>query len=643
MASYSETRNPTINDDYRNGYRSGDTWTNTSTNASYYCSCDAVGGAVWATRDVAPRESFGALSQRRNMLWESTGSGVGNDDYVVVPAGTWTTIVTGTGRGVIARITTEMANGNHSKAFIRIRFNGAAVAQFGGEAGIPLDHFLGCQGVTAANKYQSHYFGQMVLADNANVGGYNAMLMPFTDGFTIEVLHFSDASVNWYMMVWLANEAEWPFTSEYLYAQTVSRDHTSGDDVLWDYGSGPVALVGWLHEMHTTGAGDLESNQVIKYGSDLSTSTNATGAEDPYDGNGWYFLGGELKNDLAGALEAGGTPVIVYLFFGTPAQQYWPADDERVQLLWLAGAGVSSVITVFYYARSAPTFAAPVTPTGLTVDAVSAATASLSWDVASGMDTAGYQLFRNGTLVYQGPASAFADAALDSATAYTYTVKAYNAAGVVSAASAGVVATTEDGAVLSTPAGVDTNYARTSSNQLTLSGTTLVVEIELALSNWTTNGSDNRIVKLGGPNQFEWSIIDGFHRVWIGQADGTPEFYQWGPQGYANGTYQRLRMSYTCNNGTGNRQVLFERHNGTAWVTVSASTKTGTQATIRQVTTDAYVGGHNFNQFTKSLKVTDGSGVILDMTFSLHAGETTPTDESGNTWALFGTATIAEV
>jgi chitodextrinase len=86
--------------------------------------------------------------------------------------------------------------------------------------------------------------------------------------------------------------------------------------------------------------------------------------------------------------------------------------------------------------------AAPSTPTGLAVPAITTTSISLSWNAATdNVGVTGYQVFRNGTQVASLAGTTFTDTGLVSGS-YTYTVKARDAAGNVSPASAPLTATT---------------------------------------------------------------------------------------------------------------------------------------------------------------------------------------------------------
>lgn len=86
---------------------------------------------------------------------------------------------------------------------------------------------------------------------------------------------------------------------------------------------------------------------------------------------------------------------------------------------------------------SASDMTAPTTPTNLTAVAASLSELDLSWTAATdNVGVAGYKILRGG--VYVGTTTTgttFADTGLAASTTYTYTVKAYDAAGNVSTAS----------------------------------------------------------------------------------------------------------------------------------------------------------------------------------------------------------------
>ncbi|GHF49096.1 glycoside hydrolase family 6 protein [Streptomyces griseosporeus] len=87
---------------------------------------------------------------------------------------------------------------------------------------------------------------------------------------------------------------------------------------------------------------------------------------------------------------------------------------------------------------------APSAPTGLTVTGKTSSSVSLSWTAATD-DTgvSGYDVYRNGTKAASVTGTSFTDSGLSAGTAYSYTVRARDAAGNVSAASSAVSVTTD--------------------------------------------------------------------------------------------------------------------------------------------------------------------------------------------------------
>lgn len=86
---------------------------------------------------------------------------------------------------------------------------------------------------------------------------------------------------------------------------------------------------------------------------------------------------------------------------------------------------------------------APTVPSGLKVSGTTATTVSLTWAASTdNTGVTGYDVYREGTKIGGATAATFTDSGLSPATAYHYTVRAKDAAGNVSAASAQVTATT---------------------------------------------------------------------------------------------------------------------------------------------------------------------------------------------------------
>ncbi|GAA3015956.1 glycoside hydrolase family 6 protein [Streptomyces fulvorobeus] len=89
---------------------------------------------------------------------------------------------------------------------------------------------------------------------------------------------------------------------------------------------------------------------------------------------------------------------------------------------------------------------APTAPTGLLVTGKSSSSVSLSWTASTdNKAVTAYDVYRGTTRVGSPVTTSFSDTGLTASTAYSYTVRARDAAGNTSAASAAVTATTEAG------------------------------------------------------------------------------------------------------------------------------------------------------------------------------------------------------
>ncbi|RUT36321.1 alpha-amylase [Paenibacillus zeisoli] len=89
---------------------------------------------------------------------------------------------------------------------------------------------------------------------------------------------------------------------------------------------------------------------------------------------------------------------------------------------------------------------APSTPASLASTGSTATSVSLSWTASTdNVDVSGYEIYRNGTKVGTSTTPSFTDTGLTEATSYKYTVKAYDAAGNLSAASNEVTVGTSGG------------------------------------------------------------------------------------------------------------------------------------------------------------------------------------------------------
>ncbi|TDD61621.1 hypothetical protein E1263_06955 [Kribbella antibiotica] len=88
----------------------------------------------------------------------------------------------------------------------------------------------------------------------------------------------------------------------------------------------------------------------------------------------------------------------------------------------------------------------PSTPTGLAATGTTSSSVSLAWNASTdNVGVTGYAVYRNGTEVATASGTTYTDTGRTASTSYTYTVKARDAAGNLSAVSNSVTATTQGG------------------------------------------------------------------------------------------------------------------------------------------------------------------------------------------------------
>lgn len=102
----------------------------------------------------------------------------------------------------------------------------------------------------------------------------------------------------------------------------------------------------------------------------------------------------------------------------------------------------------------------PSSPTGLKVSGQSTGEVDLSWNASTdNVGVTGYSVYRNNVKIGDATSTSFADKSVQQGTTYTYTVRAYDAAGNVSSAS-GKVSVVPDWTAPSAPSGLRTTTVR---------------------------------------------------------------------------------------------------------------------------------------------------------------------------------------
>ncbi len=132
-----------------------------------------------------------------------------------------------------------------------------------------------------------------------------------------------------------------------------------------------------------------------------------------------------------------------------------------VKYHWLKGQlppnGIAAPCVAVASSPSSPIdTTAPTVPTGLSATTVSSSQINLSWSASTdNIGVTGYDIYRGGTLITTVTGTPFSNTGLTSNTAYTYTVRAKDAAGNTSAQSTSVSAKTQVGVSLQ---GYSTNF-----------------------------------------------------------------------------------------------------------------------------------------------------------------------------------------
>ncbi|MCM3630588.1 fibronectin type III domain-containing protein [Paenibacillus glycanilyticus] len=103
----------------------------------------------------------------------------------------------------------------------------------------------------------------------------------------------------------------------------------------------------------------------------------------------------------------------------------------------------SQIIQRYAPAPAVPDTTAPSVPTNAAATAVSSSQVNVSWTASTdNAGVTGYNVYRNGVLAGSPTGTSYSDTGLTASTSYSYTVKAKDAAGNVSAASSAVSVTT---------------------------------------------------------------------------------------------------------------------------------------------------------------------------------------------------------
>jgi chitinase len=205
---------------------------------------------------------------------------------------------------------------------------------------------------------------------------------------------------------------------------------------------------GWYLDLGTCSTGGNQSPTVAL----TSPANNAT-----------YSAGATIAVS-ANATDSDGTVTQVQFFRGTtslgidtssPYSVSWTnaaAGSYAVKAVATdnAGAtGTSALANITVNPVTTPDTTAPSVPAGLSAPSVTSSSVTLTWtastDNAGGSGIAGYDVYRNGSLIGSPSSVGYTDSGLSAATAYNYRVRARDNAGNASAQGTQISATTSPG------------------------------------------------------------------------------------------------------------------------------------------------------------------------------------------------------
>ncbi len=135
---------------------------------------------------------------------------------------------------------------------------------------------------------------------------------------------------------------------------------------------------------------------------------------------------------------------------GSINSAHYLIDAEAGFEIWQGGQGLASNSFSFNATKGSgggggggTDTTGPSAPTGLAVSGTTSSSVSLKWTASTdNVGVTGYDVYRGSTKVGSSTSTSYTDSGLTASTAYSYTVKAKDAAGNVSAASGAVTATT---------------------------------------------------------------------------------------------------------------------------------------------------------------------------------------------------------
>jgi len=167
---------------------------------------------------------------------------------------------------------------------------------------------------------------------------------------------------------------------------------------------------------------------------------DSTGSDADYARGYEVYLSADGTNWGTAVATGTGTGAVVTVTFAAQNAQYIKVVQTGTNASWW------SIREVNVYGSSSADTTAPSTPANLTATAASSTVINLSWSASTdNVGVTGYEIYRSGSLIGTSATTTYSNTGLTASTAYSYTVKAKDAAGNLSAASNTATATTQSG------------------------------------------------------------------------------------------------------------------------------------------------------------------------------------------------------
>ncbi len=201
-----------------------------------------------------------------------------------------------------------------------------------------------------------------------------------------------------------------------------------------------------VYQGSTVSIPTVSSNSI----SSISTTSAIGGGNITDDGGATVIASGIVYSTTSNPTLASGTvlstsPVTTSGLYSLTMSGLTVSTTYYVRAYATNSEGTGYGNQVSFTTSSLPDTQAPTAPTSLASSNVTSTTATLTWNASTdNVAVTGYNVYQNGTLRGTTPSTSYSITGLTAATTYSFYVKAYDAAGNVSAASSSISITTPE-------------------------------------------------------------------------------------------------------------------------------------------------------------------------------------------------------